>query len=95
MEEDKVKAERRERIKYHIQYNERGERHVGGRGNFFPLMLLIAVCVLQRQGEEDGAGGALHLPVGPPHSEYQGRALDPDHHSAETGTVSYIPSPIL
>ncbi len=44
------------------------------------------ICLLQRQGEEDGTGSALHLSAGPPHPQHQGRALHPNHHSTEAGS---------
>ena len=50
--------------------------------------MYIRYVMLQRQGEEDGAGGALHLPAGPSHPQHQGRALHPDHHTPEAGTAS-------
>ena len=47
-------------------------------------------CVLQGQGEEDRAGGAVHLPAGPSHPQHQGRALHPDHHPTEAGQTNLL-----
>ena len=48
------------------------------------------MCCVQGQGEEDRAGGAVHLPAGPSHPQHQGRALHPDHHPTEAGQTNLL-----
>ena len=39
-------------------------------------LLAFLFSTFQRQGEEDGSGGEVHLLDGPPHPQHQGRPLN-------------------